>query len=281
MPNEKIHIERNTVQETLIIPLFARKICTEQFSDFFTDEKAMELMNRLDYDFSDVEKSSQTIIQRFGALEVAARQKAFGFEVEEYLKEHPSASVVNLGCGLDQYIEKFDNGKCKFYNIDFPDIIEIREKLIEPSERVINISTDLNDQSWFKKVDRDNGAIFFGSGVFYYFTAEQVKKLVNGMAEYFHEGVLLFDIASKKASETAIKTWIRNAGIDNVMTYFYVNSLDEHINPWLKNATASYRRYMTGYFDLKEKSIPSLFRNFAKFIERVMKMKIIKIEFYA
>ncbi|MBP3850941.1 MAG: hypothetical protein J6D36_00160 [Erysipelotrichaceae bacterium] len=48
---EKIHIEKNTVQETLIIPLFGRKMCTERFPNLFQDPKAVELINRLDYDF--------------------------------------------------------------------------------------------------------------------------------------------------------------------------------------------------------------------------------------
>lgn len=48
---EKIHIEKNTVQETLVIPLYARKLCTQQFPNLFCDKKSMELIERLDYDF--------------------------------------------------------------------------------------------------------------------------------------------------------------------------------------------------------------------------------------
>lgn len=40
---DKVHIERNTVQETLVIPLYARKLCSEQFPELFRDEKAIEL----------------------------------------------------------------------------------------------------------------------------------------------------------------------------------------------------------------------------------------------
>ena len=31
----KMHIEKNTVQETLVIPLNGRKLCTEQFPELF------------------------------------------------------------------------------------------------------------------------------------------------------------------------------------------------------------------------------------------------------
>ena len=46
----KTHIEQNTVQETLVIPLYGRKLCTEQFPNLFRDEKAVELINRIDCD---------------------------------------------------------------------------------------------------------------------------------------------------------------------------------------------------------------------------------------
>ena len=107
---EKIKIEKNTVQETLVIPLFSRKISTEIYGDFFPDNEAVKLINRLDYDFGDVEKRSKSIVEKFGALEVAVRQKACICEAKEYLKEHPYASVVNMGCGLDQSVEVCDNG---------------------------------------------------------------------------------------------------------------------------------------------------------------------------
>ncbi len=40
-------------------------------------------------------------MQRFGILEAAMRQSDLTFEVRDYLKDHPNAAVVNLGCGLD------------------------------------------------------------------------------------------------------------------------------------------------------------------------------------
>ena len=56
----KMHIEKNTVQETLVIPLYGRKLCTEQFPNLFRDEKAVELIDRIDYDFSALEKRSKS-----------------------------------------------------------------------------------------------------------------------------------------------------------------------------------------------------------------------------
>ncbi|MDY5277107.1 MAG: class I SAM-dependent methyltransferase, partial [Erysipelotrichaceae bacterium] len=113
----KYKIKKDSVQETLIIPLYSRKICSSLYPNIYYDKTAVDLISQIDYDFSEIEKKSKSLMQRFGALEVAARQSDIAYEVCEYLKEYPSASVVNLGCGLDNTGRNCDNGKCKIYNL--------------------------------------------------------------------------------------------------------------------------------------------------------------------
>ena len=109
----KYHIEKNTVQETLIIPLYARKMCSELYPNLFRDETAVRLIDAIDYDFSALAKKSQSMMQQFGFLEVAMRQNDLACEVRDYLQTHPNAAVVNLGCGLDATGRACDNGTCK------------------------------------------------------------------------------------------------------------------------------------------------------------------------
>ena len=98
----KYKIEKNTVQETLVIPLYGRKMCSRLYPSLYRDETAIQLIDQLDYDFSVLEKKSGSLMQRFGFLECAMRQNDLAFEVRDYLKTHPNAAVVNLGCGLDR-----------------------------------------------------------------------------------------------------------------------------------------------------------------------------------
>ena len=72
----KYKIEKNTVQETLIIPLYARKVCSELYPNLYRDETAVRLIDEIDYDFSEAEKNSRGLMQRFGSLEVAMRQRS-------------------------------------------------------------------------------------------------------------------------------------------------------------------------------------------------------------
>ena len=49
----KYHIEKNTVQETLILPLYGRKLCSERFPELFSDPDSARLIDSIDYDFSE------------------------------------------------------------------------------------------------------------------------------------------------------------------------------------------------------------------------------------
>ena len=159
----KYHIEKNTVQETLVIPLYGRKMCSELYPNLFRDETAMRLIEEIDYDFSTLAKRSQSMMQQFGFLECAMRQSDLACEVRDYLRSHPNAAVVNLGCGLDATGRACDNGTCKIYNLDFPDVIAVRDALLPALEREKNIPCNLNDTSWFREIDASGGAVWTSS----------------------------------------------------------------------------------------------------------------------
>lgn len=127
---KKYKIEKNTVQETLVIPLYGRWLCSQRYPHLFQDQNAAELMERIDYDFAELERRSAGPLQEFGAMETAMRQKDMAWEVKNYLLSHPNAAVINLGCGLDCTGQACDNGRCKIYNIDLPDVIRVRDRLL-------------------------------------------------------------------------------------------------------------------------------------------------------
>lgn len=80
----KYKIKKDSVQETLIIPLYSRKICSSLYPNIYYDKTAVDLISQIDYDFSEIEKKSKSLMQRFGALEVAARQSDMIYEIKDY-----------------------------------------------------------------------------------------------------------------------------------------------------------------------------------------------------
>ena len=275
----KYKIEKNTVQETLVIPLYGRKKCTEIYPDLFRDDSAVRLMNEIDYDFSALEEKSGSLMQRFGFLEAAMRQNDLAVEVRDYLETHPEAAVVNLGCGLDNTGRNCDNGKCKIYNLDFPDVIAVRNQLLPAGEREINIATDLNDLSWLEKIDASDGIVLFAAGVFYYFRTEQVKKLVQAMSNVFGGGRMVFDAAGKTAVKMIAKTWLKESKIKDVSAYFSVSDAKKELSLWSRDMSISSRGYMLGYGDLKNAPVGRFFKFLASVGDNIMKMQIVRLDF--
>ena len=278
MSTQKMHIEHNSIQETLIIPLWGRKFCTEIYPTIYRDPTAAKIIQGLDYDFSALEGKTNSNMFRFGYLETAVRYADLGIEIKDYLKSHPHAAVVNLGCGLDLTGENNAAPGCRIYNIDRPDVIAVRNELIPPADNVTNIGSDLNDVKWFEYIDDSEGVVFFAAGVFYYFLSDEVKKLFTAMAERFKGGRLVFDAANKMAVKMMLKTFVKTAGVTDVTKYFYIDDMDRDLKAWLPGTEISARGYMLGYHDLKDSSVSGFFRFLSKIADGVMKMRIVRID---
>ena len=274
-------MEKNSIQETLVIPLYARALCTRRFPHLFSDPLSVELLEQLDYDFSALERKSDSLMQTFGALEVAMRQSDLAWEVREYLRTHPKAAVVNLGCGLDQTGRACDNGQCYIYNIDLPDVMVVREALLPAEERERNLAADLNDFSWFDAIDtpEEDGAVFFAAGVFYYFQTEQVRSLCAAMAERFPGGRLVFDAAGPTAVKLMLKTWVKQAGIRDVGAYFSVQDAEKELAAWSDRLTVSSRGYMLGYQPIRGPGIRPIYRQLARIADGPLKLQIVRMDF--
>lgn len=274
----KYHIEKNTIQETLVIPLFGRLVCSERFPALFSDPEARRLCDSLDYDFGEKRKKMESPAGLFGALEVAQRQYDLRCEIEAYLQEHPGAAVVNLGCGLDDTFSKADNGRCRGYNIDLQDVIAVRDELLPAGEREENISCDLNDLSWMDRIDASAGAVFYAAGVFYYFKTEDVNALFSAMAKRFPGGVLVFDSCNKRGAKMMRSTWLKEAGITDVNAWFSLEDPAE-LKDWGAGfASVSSKSYMRGYRDIY-KDVGLFHRLMIRFCDSLVNMRIVRIGF--
>ena len=180
--------------------------------------------------------------------------------------------MVNLGCGLDNTGRTCDNGRCKIYNLDFPDVITLRQQLLPAGNREQNIPCDLKDTAWFSKIDAS-------AGVFYYFLTQQVRELVRGMADAFPGGVLVFDAANRTAVKMIAKTWLKTAKIKDAGAYFAVSDAAKEIGTWDSRLQVTSRGYMLGYNDLRDPSVSGFFRFLARVGDNGMKMQIVKIRF--
>ena len=149
-------------------------------------------------------------MQRFGFLEVAMRQNDLAWEIRYYLNAHPNAAVVNLGCGLDNTGHFCNNGKCKIYNLDFPDVITVRKDVykrqgaefgIKPSQSDVEfkslvLSDELQNESKVQTIK--DGCLYFGffSNTNKYSTEK--KKIATLNYTYSGSGIRTISLVESK-----------------------------------------------------------------------------------
>lgn len=276
--DDKLQIQPGTAQETLIIPLYARKKCGDKFPELYKDPAAAKICDRLDYDFSELDKKYDTALYEFGALEGAMRQLDMMYEINDYLRNHPNASIVCLGCGLDLDTRRCGNQQNKIFNVDFPDVIAMREKLAGIDQRETNIVSDLTDLSWMDQVDARNGAVFYAAGVFHYLKKENVKAIVLKMTELFPGCRLVFDTVGTLGYKLMMRVILKKHGMNDFGNLFYTNNAVKDLSSWSDKISVSSKGYMLGYYDMKLPSIKGIHRLLAKMGDNIMHMQIVKIE---
>ena len=191
---EKFMVQSGTVQETLMLPLYGRVYCEEHFPKTFPNKAAKETAGKVDYDFNKV-KSSELNMVTWGL-----RARMLQDAAKEYLSRHPKATVINLGCGLDLSFDEIDNGTCKFINMDLPDVIAAREKIVVCKDREMNFAGDLMDFTWMELIQKEpynvsvkDGVYIISGGVLMYFRTEQMRRFFLALAAAFPGGGISFD----------------------------------------------------------------------------------------
>lgn len=273
---KKLHLANHTVQETLILPLYARKLGSELFPQILAAPFASSIISRLDYDFSTLDAKKNSLVWQFGALAGLLRSKAILCEMQDYLSVHPYASVVNMGCGLDPTPLLGDNGKMKLYNIDKKDVIAMRRTILPPMDRETNIAADLHDDTWIHRIDTSHGTFLFAAGVFVYFEKDAVRHLVLKLKAAFPQSCLAFDTLGKTAVAVLMKKTLNTMGIHNIDGLFYSNTPAKDLQ-WSSDIEISVRNYLTGYVDLKEKGVRPLFRYAAVLFDWIFNIHICRM----
>jgi O-methyltransferase involved in polyketide biosynthesis len=220
-PMEKSDVFRETVANTMLIPLWGRAFASKLNPQILDDGEAINIINSLDYDFSEIENN----FGEFGGLCYIVRTRVFDDIIKIFIKEHPYASIVNIGSGLDTTFSRVDNGNIHWYNLDLPEATEFRRTLIPDSERNISVPISVFDFTWFEKVkfEAERGILFIAAGVFYYFKEDEIKRLFCAVCEQFPGGMIVFDAESKSAVKKS-NSMVRKSGNKGAEMFFYVNS---------------------------------------------------------
>lgn len=143
-------------------------------------------------------------INKNAVIYIAIRAKKYDKYVVEFTKRYPKATIVNIGCGLDNRFERIDNGEIEFYDLDLQDIIDIKEQLFKKTERYHYISQSVFDFSWIKNIAK-NDILFLAEGVFMYCNEKDVKSLFLKLQSEFPGSEIVCEVLNSMW----LKGWLK------------------------------------------------------------------------
>src|SRR5512137_2904944 len=181
------------VAETLLMTLYIRAMESQRSDALIKDEKAVALVTQMSYDFARIR---QIPMGEADKVTLILRNREFDRYTQDFLARRPEAVVVHIGCGLDSRFERVDNGQVEWYDLDFPDVIELRRKHLGDEEgRYHLLGCSVLEDAWIEAVSahRQRPFLFLAEGVFMYFEEAQVKSLVLTLRDRFPGAELVFD----------------------------------------------------------------------------------------
>ncbi len=209
------------VADTLFIPLTARVYISKRFPEYFYDPKALEL-ERILTDSSIEQKSSE-----YTMLASVARYYNLDEMTEHFIAAHPKCNIVYLGCGLETAYYRIGNKTADFYEMDLPEVIEVRKKLLGEQENDKLIAGNLFDFKWADKIaDRTLPTLLIVSGVFQYFHEEEVLGFIEKAREELPDSELIFD-ATNSTGVKYCEKYVKKTGNMSAMMYFYVDDCED------------------------------------------------------
>ncbi|MGE5248672.1 MAG: methyltransferase domain-containing protein [Bacteroidota bacterium] len=187
--------------ETLLIPLYVRAREADRTDALIRDPQAAAMIKRIDYDFSRIK------LQEHDEVGILLRTREFDRRARAFVAAHPDAVVVHLGCGLDGRFERVDDGRVEWYDLDLPEVMQLRRALLdEHCQRHHLLTASVFDSAWRDEVGlyRPRPFLFVAEGLFIYFEEAQVKSLVLDLENRFPGAELVFDAL------TPLGSWLHN-----------------------------------------------------------------------
>lgn len=187
-PERKIHLRSLTgAAETLLIMLTAKANESRRPDGIVRDPKVLEICDRLGDDLSRLHAGWRTQVG------VCIRTEIMDDWIRDILKAHPDATIVNLGAGLDTRFTRIDNGRLRWFDVDFAEPLEIRRLFFAETDRMKMITGSATDPAWTEQIGKPEHLIIVSEGMTMFLTEDEMRRLVTMIADRFPGCDFIYD----------------------------------------------------------------------------------------
>lgn len=205
------------VPDTLYIPLTARIYASRRFPSYFYDAKSLSIEDALPND--SIARRSNEYVQ----MASVARYYNLDQMVRSFMDEHGRCNIINLGAGLETaYFRLQPPQSVTFYEVDFPEVIAERRRVLGDSPNEVLLGSDLFDLDWANRIDTELPSLLTASGVFQYCHQEQVLGFIAQARGRFARAELIFDATNRRGLAYANR-YVRRTGNTQALMRFSLN----------------------------------------------------------
>lgn len=204
------------VSNTLFIPLTARIYVSKRFPNYFYDGKCLEIEKLIPEELL-VSKSNQ--YQNFANASCFYNMDRIA---KEFIEKNGECNIVNLGCGLETNYYRIKNDKATFYELDLPEVIEERRKILGETSKDICLAYSMFDLKWCSKIDKRKPTLVTARGVFEYFEVDEIIKLLKDLSKELPGSEVVFDSPNSKALRYTNR-YVKKTGNNDARIKFYVD----------------------------------------------------------
>ena len=200
---DKLHVELTGPPQTMLDMVYARLLDAESPQPVLADKWAKRLMDQVDYDTANSPIAKQ---RRRQVTSIAVRGAQLDIWTRQFLAAHDNPVVLQIGAGLDSRVFRVDPGPdVDWYDIDFPDVIALRERFYPTREHYNLVASSATDLSWLDAIPSDRPALLIAEGVSMYLTESDGVGLLRSVVERFPTGELQLDFWSRFGSKAMRK----------------------------------------------------------------------------
>ncbi len=200
----------NNINKTLYIPLYGKAYVSKK-GIILKDKKAEQIWAMEGFSLKGKSKS------KWLAYYMGMRSAVFDEWVLMQMKRFPDSVIIHLGCGMDSRVERIGTFGHKWYDIDFPSVIEERKRYFEPYSDYVMIGSDVRDEKWLNDIARKKTAIIVMEGISMYLTFDELITLLRRISTQFEHVHLLMDCYTTFAAKaTKYKNPINDVGVMEV-----------------------------------------------------------------
>jgi O-methyltransferase involved in polyketide biosynthesis len=195
------------VSRTAILALLGRVVESEKKNPVFNDPMAVLCLERLLSISSEAEKNRiMKWKKRYAGMngrDAKARAltaRSFDSIASRFIAENPGCTVINLACGFDTRFWRIENGKCKYIELDLPEMIEMKREILKDQLDYELIGCSVLDTAWIDQVTTNGNSNFLliAEALFYYLPKQEVTRLLQEIARRFNRSQLVLDMAPEK-----------------------------------------------------------------------------------